>query len=65
MQVDSTHIADVDWTDGVLRVRFVKGGEYHYADVPEGLYMEFLSAPNKSDFFRREVKGVFEFTRVG
>lgn len=65
MQVDSTHIADVDWTDGVLRIRFIKGGEYEYADVPEGLFMEFINAPSKSEFFRQNVKGSFEFTRVG
>ena len=65
MQVESSHIADVDWEDGILRVSFVKGGVYEYQDVEIGLFKEFLLAPSKGEFFRQNVKGKYDYTRVG
>jgi len=64
MQVSSSHIDDVDWEDGILTVTFKDGGKYNYADVPEGIFMEMISAPSVGQFFRANVKGMYEHTKV-
>jgi len=65
MQVESGHLADVDWNEGVLRIQFRSGAGYEYSDVPQGGYPELISAPSKSEFFRSEIKGVYDFVRMG
>lgn len=64
MQVDSSHINDVEWSGGVLTVQFKDGGVYEYYDVPNGTFQEFLAAPSKGRFFKESIKGVFEYAKV-
>jgi KTSC domain-containing protein len=64
MQVDSGHIEDVSWQDGTLYIVFKDQSKYAYADVPSGVFQEFLAAPSKSQFFRTEIKGVYEYERL-
>ena len=64
MQVESSHISDVDYEDGVLTIQFKDGGTYNYFDVPAGIYQEMVSAPSVGRFFKDNVKGTFEFERI-
>jgi hypothetical protein len=64
MQVNSSHIDDVDWEGGQMTVVFRDGGKYVYYDVPEGIYRELLSAPSVGKFFAANVKGMFEHQKV-
>jgi hypothetical protein len=65
MQVNSSHISDVEWEGGVLTVSFAKGGQYRYYDVPEGIFRELVSAPSVGKFFAANVEGTFESEKVG
>ena len=65
MEVESGHLADVDWQEGILTIVFRDGSTYVYDDVPFGLYQELLAAPSKSLFFRESIKGQFSYQRVG
>lgn len=65
MEVDSGHLKDVEWEEGVLTIQFRDGSVYQYADVPIGIYEELVGAGSKSHFFRENVKGKFEHTKVG
>lgn len=64
MQVNSSHIDDISWEDGVMTVVFKDGGKYDYYDVPEGIFREMTSAPSVGQFFRANVRGLFEFQKV-
>lgn len=65
MQVESTHLQDVEWDGGVLTIEFRDGSVYNYSDVPNGTFQELLGAASKSAYFRNNIKGRFEYTKVG
>lgn len=54
---------DLNSSDGVgsLSVFFIKGSIYKYEDVPEHLYLRFLSSKSKGKFFNRWIKDRFKF----
>jgi len=64
MQVESSHISDVEWDEGVMTVTFKDGGTYNYYDVPVGIYQEMVAAPSVGRFFKDNVKGAFEYERI-
>lgn len=65
MEVDSKHLRDVEWDGGTLTIEFQDGSTYDYSDVPVGIYQELMGASSKSAFFRSNIKGRFEYTKVG
>jgi hypothetical protein len=65
MQLNSTHLADAEWNEGVMRIQFRSGDVYDYYDVPNGTFQELVSSPSPGAYFRQNVKGTYEFTRVG
>lgn len=64
MEVESGHLADVEWEDGTLYIVFRDGAKYAYSDVPIGVFQELMASPSKSAFFRSEIKGTYEYQRV-
>lgn len=64
MLVESGHLDDIDYEDGVLTVRFKDQSVYEYYDVPVGTFQELAAAPSKSQFFRQHIKGAFEYVKV-
>lgn len=64
MRVDSTHLFDVNYEDGVLKIEFHDGSIYDYSDVPVGIFQELMGASSKSAFFRANIKGKYEYTKV-
>lgn len=63
MEVDSKHLKDVVWNDGVLTIEFRDESVYDYLDVPSGVYVELMASTSKSSFFRTNIKGSFEFEK--
>jgi hypothetical protein len=63
MLVESRHLMDVEWNEGVLRIQFNSGDVYNYYDVPSGIYEELMAAPSKSSYFRENIKGAFPYAR--
>ena len=62
----STQVAAYAYEPGSLYIRYQKGGaEYRYKDVGPGLFAEFLTATSKGKFLASEVKGKYEFERIG
>lgn len=64
MLVNSGHLMNVEWEGGILEITFNDGSKYQYSDVPEGIYQELMAAPSKSLYFRQNIKGAFEYSRV-
>jgi KTSC domain len=44
-----------------LRVTFVSGKTYVYADVPEPLYRTFRAAFSKGEFFNRHIRDKYRY----
>ncbi|PIV84245.1 MAG: KTSC domain-containing protein, partial [Candidatus Moranbacteria bacterium CG17_big_fil_post_rev_8_21_14_2_50_44_12] len=48
---------------GILSVKFIKGGIYHYMDVPEELYQELLKAHSPGKFLAERIKNVYDYVK--
>lgn len=64
MKVESGHLEDVDWQEGILTITFKDGSQYEYHDVPVGTFQELCAAGSKSTFFRQNIKGTFEYVKI-
>jgi hypothetical protein len=64
LRVASEHLADVKYSHGTLEIRFHSGHSYSYYPVPEKKYRDLLAAPSKSEYFRREIKGKYNYQKV-
>lgn len=64
--VDSSNLEQVgyDADEMELHVIFKDGSHYVYASVPEGIFDDLLEAPSKGSYLNREVKGVYEYTKL-
>jgi len=62
---DSTHLAAAGWEGGILTIQFHSGDVYEYHDVPAGVFHELMASPSKSTYFRAEIKGSYEYAKVG
>ena len=65
MDVASSAIRSLDWSGGVLTVRFLETGTYDYFGVPEGICRAFLDAPSKGAFFNAHIRDRYRFRRTG
>ncbi len=65
MEVHSSAIRSVDWSGGILTVRFLETGTYDYFDVPEAVFRAFLEAPSKGAFFNARIRDRHRFRRTG
>lgn len=63
--MNSSMILDAQWEDGVLTIIFNTGAIYAYYDVPKEVYDELLAAPSAGRYLNENVKGVYEYERVG
>ena len=62
----STAIRDFDYAPATheLRVTFVSGRTYVYADVPPAVFADFKAAESKGRFFNRSIRDVYRFYEV-
>jgi len=67
INLDSSNIASVGYNrqDAVLFVKFRNGGVYSYSKVPEKIFLEIQRAPSAGKFFFANIKGKFEFKKIG
>lgn len=65
--VQSSNLREIAYDEDTqtLGVRFHRGGEYHYADVPKPVVDEMLASSSTGSYFSRNVRGVFVTTKVG
>lgn len=64
IDVVSSNVVSVGWSNNRLYVDF-KRGSYVYKDVPEKVYNELLAAESKGKYMCREVKGKYDYERIG
>jgi len=64
--VDSSNIEAVKYDRDIqeLHVMFLSGGSYCYHGVPEEKYTALLEASSKGSFLNREIKRVYEFSKL-
>jgi len=54
--VSSSAMSRIEWENGVLSIWFTGSGRYDYPGVPESLYLAFLAAPSKGQFYNDHIK---------
>ena len=62
----STAIRDFDYDPATheLRVTFVSGRTYVYADVPPAVFADFKAAESKGGFFNRSIRDLYRFYEI-
>jgi len=65
-EVTSSNISHIgyDAAAKILKVRFKKGGEYHYFDVPEDVHDSLLTSQSIGSHFAKNIKNVYQFTKA-
>ncbi len=63
---DSTAFAEIGYSfsQEILYVSFRNSGNYHYYDVPQDLFNDFLHAYSKGKFYNAYIKGQYESERI-
>jgi len=64
--VESSNVKDIGYDEEThtLPVGFQSGSVYEYSDVPVPVFERFIDAPSKGKFLHREIKGVYDYSRV-
>lgn len=64
--VDSSNVEAVSYDESnrELHVRFLSGGEYSYHAVPREIFDELLNSSSIGSFINRELKKVYDFSKV-
>jgi hypothetical protein len=60
IQVDSSWIASIDFSGGLLTVTTDKGKRIVHLKVPGSLWEEFQAAPSKGEFYNKHIRGKFK-----
>lgn len=47
-----------------LRITFVSGRQYAYANVPPSIHEAFLASPSKGTFFNIAIRGRYQFREI-
>ena len=63
--VASSDLASVGYENGVLYIRFKKGGLYEYTNVPLSVYSGLMSAASKGRYFQSFIRGHYGDHRIG
>jgi hypothetical protein len=64
-KVKSSNIEAMAYVEGVVKVRFKNGTEYHYQGVPEEVFLSVVNAESVGKAFNQEIKShEFMFTKV-
>ncbi len=64
VQLKSSNLRSASWEDGKLRIEFLRGGVYEYADVPRKTFDEMLAAESCGKYFIQNVKDVYQWKPV-
>jgi hypothetical protein len=65
--VDSTTVKSVGYESKrqVLEIEFQSGAVYQYLNVPKAVHEGLWRAESKGRYFNDEIRGAYEFVRVG
>ena len=47
-----------------MEIEFTNGRVYQYFDVPERVYGDLINSSSAGQYFQREIRGVYRFSRV-
>ena len=62
--VESSNLATVGFSDGVLEIEFRHGGVYQYFNVPASVYEALMSAESKGKYFHQFIRDKYEFIKL-
>jgi hypothetical protein len=62
--VESSNLATVGFSDGVLEIEFRHGGVYQYFNVPASVYEALMAAESKGKYFIQFIKDKYEFIKL-
>lgn len=54
--VSSSAISRIEWENGILSIWFKGGRRYDYFGVPKEVFLAFLNAFSKGDFYNRYIR---------
>lgn len=62
---NSSQVTHIAWADNILTVTFTGNKKYQYLEVPQSIYDRAIIAESIGKFLNSEVKGKFEFKKIG
>ena len=62
--VESSNLATVGFSDGVLEIEFRHGGVYQYFNVLASVYEALMSAESKGKYFYQFIRDKYEFVKL-
>jgi hypothetical protein len=62
--VTSSQIESVGFQDGTLAVKFLRGGLYHYTNVPQQTFADMLKAESIGKYFALHIKTHFHYKKM-
>ena len=60
--VQSSNVRLIGYEDGILEIHF-KDSVYHYYNVPQSVFDDFLNAPSKGRFVHKHLKS-YTYKRI-
>ena len=66
-EVNSSNISHIGYDESTktLKVRFKKGGEYHYLEVPKEIHDQLMTSKSIGAFFAKSVRSAYKFNKAG
>ena len=62
--VSSSNVDSVGYDNGKMQVRFLNGYTYAYTNVPENLYLDFISSASVGRYHHLHISGRYGETRI-
>ena len=62
--VESSNLATVGFSDGVLEIEFRHGGVYQYFNVSASVYEALMSAESKGKYFHQFIREKYPYNRI-
>lgn len=65
--VESSNLAYIGYDEERqdLQIQFRSGAWYAYSNVPDEIYEGLMNADSKGQYFNENIKGKFEYQKVG
>ena len=54
--IKTSAICRIEWSDSTLSIWFRPAGRYDYHGVPERIYLDFLAAPSRGDYYTEHIR---------
>lgn len=63
--ISTAGIADFEYKNETLQIKFADGSSYEYFGVPKAIYVKFVNAPAPARFARRHICNSFVYRPAG